>query len=69
VELGAWDDFQHAFIPGLTPPNAVRIVVSRRAPGLLMSHFGVNAPRVRARAVGWLSTDSAAAVRRVILAQ
>lgn len=69
VELGAWDDFQGAFIPGLTPPNAVRVVVSRRAPGLLMSHFGVNSPRVRARAVGWLSSDSSSTARRVILAQ
>ena len=69
VELGAWDDFQGAFIPGLTPPNAVRVVVSRRAPGLVMSHFGVNSPRIRARAVGWLATDSATAARRVVLAQ
>ena len=69
VELGAWDDFNHTFVPGLTPPNAVRVVVSRRAPALLVSHFGVNSPRVRARAVGWLSLDTTAAVRRVILAQ
>jgi len=69
VELGAWDDFHRQFTPGLTPPNAVRVVVSRRAPGLLVSHFGVNSPRIRARAVGWLQHDTAAAARRVILAQ
>jgi Flp pilus assembly protein TadG len=45
VELGGWDDFSHAFNPGLTPFNAVRVVVSRRTPGLLVSHFGVNPPR------------------------
>ena len=69
VELGAWDDFSHDFIPGLTPFNAVRVVVSRRAPTLLVSHFGVNAPRMRARAVGWLLIDSTTSYRRVILAQ
>ena len=69
VELGAWDDFNHMFTPGLTPPNAVRVVVSRRAPGLLVSHFGVTSPRIRARAVGWLPPDSSAARRRVVLTQ
>ncbi|HEX6941389.1 MAG TPA: TadG family pilus assembly protein [Gemmatimonadaceae bacterium] len=69
VELGAWDDFQGTFVPGLTPPNAVRVVVSRRAPGLILSHFGVNSPRVRARAVGWLANDTTSSTRRVILAQ
>lgn len=69
VELGGWDDFTGAFYPGLTPFNAVRVVVSRRAPGLLVSHFGVNSPRVSARAVAWLQTDSVTATRRVILTQ
>ena len=71
VELGGWDDFSHVFIPGLTPFNAVRVVVSRRAPGLLVSHFGVNSPRIRARAVGWLQRDSLAAAGspRIVLAQ
>ena len=69
VELGGWDDFNHQFTPGLTPFNAVRVVVSRRAPGLLVSHFGVNSPRIRARAVGWVQQDSAAAVRKIVLAQ
>lgn len=71
VELGGWDDFNRAFTPGLTPFNAVRVVVSRRAPGLLVSHFGVNSPRIRARAVGWLQRDSSAPApsTRVILAQ
>jgi len=69
VELGAWDDFTHLFTPGLTPPNAVRVVVSRKAPALVMSHFGVNSPRIRARAVGWVRYDSVAAVRKIVLAQ
>jgi uncharacterized membrane protein len=69
VELGAWDDFNHAFTPGLMPPNAVRVVVSRRAAGLLVSTFGVNSPTIRAHAVGWLPRDSSTTARRVILAQ
>ncbi len=69
VELGGWNDMDHAFIPGLTPFNAVRVVVSRRAQGLLLSHFGVNSPRIRARAVGWVQGDSTAPIRRVILTQ
>jgi hypothetical protein len=69
VELGGWDDFGHVFTPGLTPFNAVRIVVSQRPPGLLMSHFGVISPRVRARAVGWVQHDSATSVRKIVLAQ
>ena len=69
VELGGWDDFTGAFHAGLTPFNAVRVVVSRRAPGLLVSHFGVNSPRISARAVAWLQVDSATATRRVVLIQ
>lgn len=69
VELGGWDDMTRLFIPGLTPFNAVRVVVSRRAPGLLVSHFGVNSPRIRARAVGWVQHDSTAQIRRVMLTQ
>lgn len=71
VELGGWDDFSQEFRPGLTPFNAVRVVVSRTTPGLLVSHFGVNSPRIRARAVGWLQRDSLApaTATRVILAQ
>ena len=69
VELGGWDDFTGAFHAGLTPFNAVRVVVSRRAPGLLVSHFGVNSPRISARAVAWLQEDSATATRRVVLIQ
>jgi len=68
VELGRWDDHAHGFIPGLTPSNAVRVVVSRRAPGLLVAHFGVTPPRVRARAVAWVQ-DSASSELRVILTQ
>lgn len=69
VELGGWDDFSHVFTPGLTPFNAVRVVVSQRPSGLLISHFGVNSPRLRARAVGWVVHPDSAAVRKVILAQ
>ena len=69
VELGMWDESTNLFVPGLTPPNAVRVVVSRKTPGLVMSHFGVNSPRIRARAVGWVRHDSVAAVRKIVLAQ
>ena len=69
IELGGWDDFNRVFTPGLTPFTAVRIVVSQRPTGLLMSHFGVNAPRLRARAVGWVQGDSLTAVRKIVLAQ
>jgi len=69
VELGGWDDLTHAFHPGLAPFNAVRVVVSQRPSGLLVSHFGVTSPRLRARAQGWLQGDSTAPVRKVILAQ
>lgn len=68
VELGGWDDVSHNFQPGLTPINAVRVVVSRRSPGLLVPHLGPNSPRVRASAVGWIQSDSQS-VRRIILAQ
>ena len=69
VELGGWDDFNNLFIPGLTPFNAVRVVVSQRPSGLIASYFGVNSPRIRARAIGWVQVDSTAPIRRVILAQ
>ena len=69
VEVGAWDDFSRNFHPGLTPFNAVRIVVSRRAGGLMVSHFGMSSPRIRARAVGWVQIDSATPTRRIVLAQ
>ena len=69
VELGGWDDFSHEFIPGLTPFNAVRVVVSRRAPGLLISHFGALSPRVSARAVAWLHEDPVTTLRKVMLTQ
>lgn len=69
VELGGWDDFNHVFQPGMTPFTAVRIVVSQRPGGLLVSHFGVTAPRLRATAVGWVQHDSLTAVRKIVLAQ
>ena len=52
VELGGWDDFNHVFQPGMTPFTAVRIVVSQRPSGLLVSHFGVTAPRYAVRFQG-----------------
>ena len=69
VEVGGWDDMTHLFVPGLSPFNAVRVVVSRRSSGLLVSHFGVNSPRIRARAVGWVQSDSLALVKKVVLTQ
>jgi Flp pilus assembly protein TadG len=69
IELGAWDDFHHRFVPGLTPPNAVRVVVSQRPIGLLVSHFGVTSPRVRARAVAWILSDSMTTSTKVVLTQ
>lgn len=66
VELGSWNDFSHEFMPGYAPYDAVRIVVSRRPSGLLIAHFGVNSPLLRARAVGWVQHDSTAAVRIVL---
>ena len=69
VEMGGWDDTGRVFHAGLTPFNAVRVVVSRRPGGLLASHLGITSPRIRARAVGWVQFDSAATVRRIVLAQ
>jgi Flp pilus assembly protein TadG len=69
VELGGWDDMTRNFHPGLTPFNAVRVVVSRRSGGLLVSHLGLTSPRLRARAVGWVQADSARATQRIVLAQ
>jgi uncharacterized membrane protein len=69
VEMGGWDDFGRVFHPGLTPYNAVRVVVSRQPGGLLASHLGVSPPRIRARAVGWVQHDSIASIHRIVLAQ
>jgi uncharacterized membrane protein len=69
VEMGGWDDFGRVFHPGLTPFNAVRVVVSRQPGGLLASHLGLSSPRIRARAVGWVQHDSIASIRRIVLAQ
>ena len=66
VELGSWNDSRHEFIPGYTPFTAVRVVVSRRPSGLIVSHFGVNSPLLRARAVGWVQHDSTNAARIVL---
>ncbi len=53
VELGDWDDAAKTFTPGAPVTDAVRVVVSRQANGLIMSMLGVAAPRVKARAIGW----------------
>jgi uncharacterized membrane protein len=68
VEMGAWDQRDQAFRPGLKPFNAVRIVVSRQPSGLLAS-LGVSPPRIRARAVGWVQHDSVASMNRIVLTQ
>lgn len=69
VEMGAWDERDHVFRPGLQPFNAVRVVVSRQPSGLIASHLGVSPPRIRARAVGWVQQDSSASIHRIVLAQ
>lgn len=53
ISLGDWDDATSTYTPGVTPPDAISIVVSRQSTGLIMSMFGVSLPRVKARAVGW----------------
>ena len=55
LEVGDWDDLTRTFTPA--PPavftDAVRVVVSRQSTGLIMGLMGVNAPRLKARAIGW----------------
>ena len=67
--LGHWNDVSKtftAFESGGRPVDAVSIVVSRQSNGLFMSHLGLAAPRVRARAIGWVvpatSSDSTVGV-------
>jgi type II secretory pathway pseudopilin PulG len=55
VELGDWDDAAKTFtpLPGAAVTDAVNVVVSRQSTGLIMALLGVNAPRLKARAIGW----------------
>jgi Flp pilus assembly protein TadG len=55
IVLGQWDDnaTPPAFNPGLTPTNAVKVVVSHSTSGLIMSALGITAPTVHATAIAW----------------
>lgn len=53
VTLGNWNDNTAAFQPNITPINAVRVVVAHSTNRLIMSNFGILAPRVRANAIAW----------------
>jgi Flp pilus assembly protein TadG len=54
IELGSWDDPTSTFTElAVGPYDATRVVVSRASSGLIMSFFGVLAPRIKARAVAW----------------
>ena len=53
VQLGDWDDALKTFTPGAATTDAVNVVVSRQSTGLIMAILGVNAPRLKARAIGW----------------
>lgn len=53
IQLGDWDDVSKTFAtPGATT-DAINVVVSRPATGLVMKMLGVPIPTVRARAIGW----------------
>lgn len=53
ITVGDWDDSTATYVPGVNPPDAIHIVVSRQSTGLLMAMLGVPLPRIRARATGW----------------
>jgi len=54
VTLGQWNDnVAPNWRPGVTPFNAVRVVVSHPTSGLIMSALGITAPNVHARATAW----------------
>ena len=53
VELGDWDDAARTFTAWAPHIDAVNVVVSRQSTGLIMGLLGVNAPRLKARAIGW----------------
>jgi hypothetical protein len=53
VETGDWDDDLRLFTPNAPITDAVRVVVSRQSNGLIMGLMGVNAPRLKARAIAW----------------
>lgn len=51
--LGNWNQSTRAFTPAGTPQNALRVVTGYNMSGLVLSAFGVPAPRMRARATAW----------------
>ena len=53
VVLGDWDDAARTFTPAALVTDAVNVVVSRQATGLVMGLLGVAQPRIKARAIGW----------------
>lgn len=53
VILGNWNQSTRTFTAAGTPQNAVRVVAGYNMSGMIMSAFGVSAPRMRARATGW----------------
>jgi hypothetical protein len=61
IELGQWDDVLKTFVPGAPVTDAVNVVVSRQATGLVMALVGVPMPRLKARAVGWANAPVAQA--------
>lgn len=61
IELGDWDDVAKTFTPLAPTTDAVNVVVSREATGLIMSMLGVANPRIKARAVGWANAPVASA--------
>lgn len=61
IELGDWDDAAKTFTPLAPTTDAVNVVVSREATGLIMRMLGVPNPRIKARAVGWANAPVAEA--------
>lgn len=53
IILGNWNQSTRSFTAAGTPQNAVRVVAGYNMSGMIMSAFGVPAPRMRARATGW----------------
>lgn len=51
--LGNWNKANRTFTPAGAPQNAVRVVTAYNMSGLIMTAFGIAAPRMRARATGW----------------
>lgn len=53
MTLGDWDDDTRTFAPDAPYTDAISVVVSRQATGLIMGLMGVPPPRLKARAIGW----------------